>query len=217
MAFSDIPSLDYRLDRSRLAYFVVDDAAFSRKLDAMLKAVAWPQSSSEVVEVEDVRGLRVPCLINPTSLKESMQANYSERAVLGLSHGKQQYIRTSARKVSFSLFFNAHVLARILLNPTNSEGPDIAELMLQAKAFYYSLLVPRAARQAPPLVAFVWPQANMRLRGYVESINTVYERFAYDGRPIEFTMEMSMIAQPRDLMTSGPVSWGGLVSAAQIG
>jgi hypothetical protein len=206
-------AIQYRLERRNLAYFVINNAACSQDIRAPLIACSWPGLKDNVTD-EGVAGLKVPCLIQPGSLKEGAQAHYSARSVLGLSHDKLQYIRTSGRKLSFSLYFCAHILERVL---GQRSATPIAPLMAAARRFYFSLLMPQAPKEAPPLVAFIYPGAAINCVGYVESVNATYERFSYDGGLIEFTMEIGMLAQPKDLMTTGSVCMNGFTAAAETG
>lgn len=147
--------------------------------------------------------------INPTSIKESIDAEYSKRAVLGLSHSVAQYIRTNSRKIQMELWISAHVLTFKGREALTASGPD-SEVILQPRNFFESLLVPAARAQGPERVNIYWANGLLTFEGVLESMSTDYERFAYNGVPLEYKMDLSFLETPTGLMTAVGVREHGL-------
>lgn len=146
----------------------------------------------------------VQALVNPTSFKESVQAHYALRPVLGLSHEVVQYVRTGTRKITMEIWLSYHLfLQRGMVTKT----PDA---LLSKRNFFESLLVPAQLGAAPPLVQVNWPGADLWFEGVLESMSTDYERFDFTGAPIEMKMDLTFIEVARKLMTSPSVYESGL-------
>lgn len=142
---------------------------------------------------------RYTAMANPESFNESVTSHYSQRAVLGLSHDVVQYIRTSSREIDMELWCNYH--AFMVRSPDISEHFAL-ERLIDHRNFFESLMVPAGPRLAPPLVTVEWPNAKLHFKGVVTDLTINYTRFAYNGAPIEFTLDLSLLESARGLMTS---------------
>jgi len=147
--------------------------------------------------------------INPTSFRETVDAEYAKRQVLGLSHSVAQYVRTNSRKIQMEIWMSAHILARKGLAAIPVTGPE-ADSILDLRDFFESLLVPCGRGMAPPIVEVDWPGASLHFVGVLESLNTEYERFGFNGVPIEYKMDLSFLEVATDLMISSEVRNKGL-------
>jgi hypothetical protein len=161
-------------------------------------------------------------IVNPTSVKETVQAHYSLRPVLGLSHEVVQYVRTGSRKLSMELWLSLHILKR--RNETEGDMDESVkpEDLLTWRNWFESLMVPSGLGKAPPLVSVIWPHAEFNFIGVLETLDIDYERFDYRGAPIEMKLNLSMIEVMTGLMTTKSVfkqGFGGssLVSAQESG
>lgn len=143
-------------------------------------------------------------IVNPTSFKETIQAHYSLRPVLGLSHEVVQYVRTGTRKITMELWLSYHIF---LQQGWLVETPDA---LLSWRNWFESLLVPSGVGLAPPKVAMLWPYADLWFMGVLESLDVDYERFDYRGAPIEMKLSISMIEVAEGLMLSDKVKQKGL-------
>lgn len=141
-------------------------------------------------------------IVNPTTLSESISPQYSLRPVLGLSHEIVQYIRTAARTISMELYCSYHILQ---IRRHGGAFNDSLDTLLLWRNFFESLVVPSRAGLAPPLVAFHWPGADLHFKGVVSSLSIEYQRFAHNGTPIEFTIDLDFIEVADRLMTTDKV------------
>lgn len=132
-------------------------------------------------------GLALDAQYNPTRLKESIKANFTELVVPGLSHPILQYVATGAHQMAFDLGFDQ------LSNPSFDIGA--------ARRFLLSFMVPsRSARDvvsgAPPEALFLWP-GWISLRCKIESIELEHRLFSPDGPPTWFVASIA-IKEARD-------------------
>jgi hypothetical protein len=149
-------------------------------------------------------------LVNPTTVKESIRPEYSKRPVLGLSHEVVQYIRTTSRVISMQLWVSYHIMLERAIVKSRSD-------ILLMRNFFESLVVPSSQGLAPPLVAVYWPGADLHFKGVVESLSIEYQRFAADGMPMEYSLDLSFLEVADALMTSGPVFRSGMGAKAYGG
>ena len=148
----------------------------------------------------------VYAVANPETFSESVAAQYSRRPVLGLSHEVLQYIRTASREISMELWCSYHV---IRLRNSHLQHDAAVKRLFAYRNFFESLLMPSKARLAPPVVNVFWPNARLHFKGVVDSLSITYERFAFNGEPIEFMLDVDFIEVGRGLMTQSSVSYNG--------
>jgi len=150
-------------------------------------------------------------IVNPTSFKESTQTHYSSRQVIGLSHEVAQYVRTGSRKISMELWFSYHILfMRANADPTKQNNIPDPRTLLQWRNWFEAHLVPSSLGKAPRLLSMEWPRAELHFTGVLESLNTEYERFTYNGTPMEMKMEISLLEVPSGIMLGNSVQRNGL-------
>ncbi len=126
-------------------------------------------------------GLPLDAQYNPTSLKETIDANFAEVVVPGLSHPVLQYVATGAHQVSFELGFNA-------LGVDDDIGA--------ARRYLLSFMVPRRGARnvltgAPPEALFIWP-GWMSLRCKLGKIDIEHRLFSPQGPPTWFTASLTL-------------------------
>jgi hypothetical protein len=143
-------------------------------------------------------------LVNPTSFTESVKAEYSKRPVLGLSHEVLQYIRTTARTITMQLWVSYHLYVQ------RKWGGADRQAVLRFRNFFESLIVPTGLGLAPPYVYVDWPGAELHFKGVLESLDIEYQRFAFDGTPMELSLSVTFCEIADDLMTSESVMENGL-------
>lgn len=168
-------------------------------------------------------------LANPQTLPESVKPQYSLRPVLGLSHEIPQYIRTGSRTLDVELWHSLYIALQIgrlersfdldaqgkatdvaTAPPAKPEDDSVPQKMLKRyRNLYQSMTVPLAPGLAPPLIEFTWPYADLNFQGVVTGLDITYERFRYDGIPIEYTVKLELTEDPKGFMTSrGVQQWG---------
>lgn len=155
-------------------------------------------------------------IVNPTTVKETVQAHYSLRPVLGLSHEVVQYVRTGSRRLQMELWLSLHILKR--RNETEGDMDETIQPsdLLTWRNWFESLMVPSGLGKAPPLVSVIWPYAEFNFLGVIESLNIDYERFDYRGAPIEMKLDLNMIEVMTGLMTTKSVFKQGFGGASTV-
>jgi len=148
-------------------------------------------------------GVELHALANPESFSERVGAEYSRRAVLGLSHEVAQYIRTRSREISMTLAIYYQLFVQKGWN-SNIIDP------LQYRDFFAGLLVPSAERRAPSRVQVLWPGQWLNFIGVVTSADFEYTRFDEFGYPLDYTINISLLETPSKLMTSNAVMQYGI-------
>lgn len=151
----------------------------------------------------------IPAVVNPTTFNETTTAEYSMRPVLGLSHEVAQYTRTNSRRIEMELWISYHLLVMRGITPDqlHAKGPI---LCLRYRDFFNSLLVPSGSGLAPPLVAVKWPGARLNFKGVVTRVDIEYQRFNWQGIPIEYSIDLSFVEVADALMVSQRVRDHGL-------
>lgn len=144
-------------------------------------------------------GITIQTLVNPTTITESVDPQYSKRPVLGLSHEVVQYIRTPSRTLSFQLWISHHVYQQ-----RGWIGKNIDPLHM--KQFWQGMSVPFSAGLPPPLVKISMPGLSLNFAGVVDSLSINYEQLSIKGDPLIYTVDISMIEAPeKGLMTTDKV------------
>lgn len=168
-------------------------------------------------------------LANPQTLPESIKPQYSLRPVLGLSHELPQFVRTGSRTIEVELWHSIYIALQLgrlergldldkkgratdvaTAPPAKPEDDSVPQKMLKRyRNLYQSMTVPLAPGLAPPLIKFDWPSADLNFQGVVTSLDVTYERFRWDGIPIEYTVKLELTEDPKGFMTTrGVQQWG---------
>lgn len=140
--------------------------------------------------------------MNPTELAESINVNWREQAVVGMSHPIMQYVGTGAHALpSVTFRVDAYQMSRELgRNVTTSD-------VLGFKRFLQSLTVPpRGAENvtggSPPRVLFVWPDV-VSLTVVVRTAEFRYLKFAREtGAPLVYDARVTFSEVRDERMTS---------------
>jgi hypothetical protein len=142
-------------------------------------------------------------LANPESFTERIGAEYSKRAVLGLSHEIAQYIRTRSREISMTL----SVYYQLFVQKGWAEDKIDP---LQYRDFFSGLLVPAKERRAPSRVQVLWPGQWLNFVGVVTSADFEYTRFNEFGYPLDYRINITLVETPSKLMTAQSVMLNGI-------
>lgn len=124
-------------------------------------------------------------LFRPTQVETNIDVNYSDEAVLGMSHSYDVYSHTSSQEITFELYWNAMMAmkekGRFYAKGARSTGPEGGATQLQhfgekfedARRWFEALTVPPEATPgaiggtAPPSAVLVLPgifAGRVRLR-----------------------------------------------------
>jgi hypothetical protein len=144
---------------------------------------------------------------NPTSFSEKHEPQYSKRGPLGLSHEVPQYIRTNSREVSFEVWVAYEIMVQRGFTKSHLDP-------LHLRRFFQSLTVPLGRRMAPPTVEVIWPSFELNLKGKCSACSFTYQRFANNGKPLEYTANLTFLEIGTGLMTSKKVYENGMGYAA---
>lgn len=131
-------------------------------------------------------GLSLEPQYNPVTLKETIEANFAEVVVPGLSHPVLQYVATGAHQLALELGFDALAGASI---------PGGVDVDAQRRFLLSFMVSRRGARTvtsgAPPEMLFIWP-GWMALRCKVAKLDIEHRLFSPEGPPTWFVASISL-------------------------
>lgn len=154
-------------------------------------------------QAESKNNYYVQAMVNPTSFTESLNAEYSRRPVIGLSHEVLQFSRTINREISMELWVSYSVLIQRF-----REQDKISPLMYRNR--FHAMLVPGGPRLSPPAVVVYWPFADLGFKGVATSISIDYTQFSAMGDPLEYTISATFVEVPDRLIISPMVRGQGI-------
>ena len=132
---------------------------------------------------------------NPEELNETLQANWAELAVTGLSLKPQQYEGTENHGFAFRLRFAG----------IDSDGNKVADIHF-ARRYLMSLFYARRGAQdiiggSAPRFLFLWPNF-ISLTCVIHSLRMRHFHFGRDGLPLHFDADVT-IKEIRDVRLFG--------------
>jgi len=153
-------------------------------------------------------------LVNPSTLKESIQAEYSRASALGLSHQPMQYKHTKNMRIPIRLYHSEAMQNRYLRPlPEALGGSRTPNTIMAKRSWLLSLLFPRShsdfGHTDPPDVLFIWPSLY-RLKGRVVGYSATHESFRNDNmRPDRFVATLNFESQLDQVRTMQEVQNDG--------
>lgn len=156
---------------------------------------------SRIVQDDDPSlPLALEAHFNPSEMRETIKAIWSEIPIPGMSHKRLQYHLTENVPFQFDLHFDALQMT----GASTYRGLEGPAGVSQARRFLQSLCFARSGEQAPPRVLFFWPNF-LSITCVVTQEDWRYTMFQTDGTPRRFTCSM-LLKEIRDTrLLSGDV------------
>lgn len=147
-----------------------------------------PSRAPKVTLIRDPQGKppsykEIEVLVNPATLKETLQAEWSRMAVIGLDHEIPHYSRT--KSIEFPLSFYVSTFEKVRQhaleahNTRNTITDEVVAASMQFANDLRSLVFPSKITLRPPPVKVCWPGV-LEIIGVVTSLSFEYKRFAND-------------------------------------
>ncbi len=142
-------------------------------------------------------------LLNPKSLKETINVEWSKLPVIGLDHEVPHYSRTKSISVPMSFYFSAFEQARQSGNSVgnvssglaNSQQFPVSQLNKQSTDFVNflrSLCFPTRDGLRPPTVKVVWRNV-LNFLAVVETVSFEYMKFDRTLAPIVYQADVTFL------------------------
>lgn len=140
-------------------------------------------------------------LLNPKTLKETINVEWSKLPVIGLDHEVPHYSRTRSISIPMSFYFSAFEQARQSLTagsaarPTDAQNIPLSKLNAQSidfVNFLRSLCFPTKDGLRPPTVKVVWRNV-LSFLAVVENVTFEYMRFDRTLAPIAYQADVTFL------------------------
>ena len=157
--------------------------------------VKRPVARVTLVKEKGTREL-IKVLLNPNSLRQQQQADWTQHVVVGLPYEPLQYTHTRPMRIQAQFYLSAFEMTRI--NPNADFAAYDAFRRFIAGALY-----PTQLGKAPSPIIFVWPNVAV-FRGVVKEVSFNYVDFLPSGVPAIYTADVSFV-EIRGLRTDNEV------------
>lgn len=164
-------------------------------------------------------------LLNPSSLKETINVEWSKLPVIGLDHEVPHYSRTRSLMIPMSFYFSAYEQARQGFSPNLADNAAITPLLPESALkrqsmdfvnFLRSLCFPTRAGLRPPTVKVIWKNV-LEFLAVVENVSFTYTKFDRSMAPIVYQADVSFLEVRLTRRFSEDVRDAGLVGDGDTG
>lgn len=167
-----------------------------------------------------------PVLLNPTTLSESINADWSRLGVIGLDHEVPHFAKTRSIEIPLTFYFSQYYAAteprgQGELNKDAQITPTfplsrIARTSMDFANFMRSLCFPTRGGLRPPPVKVIWPHV-MDIIGVVTSLSFDYRRFDRDLAPLIYQADVTILETRTTRRFSEEVRHRGLLGDPDVG
>jgi len=136
-------------------------------------------------------GSTLEFLFNPSTVNEAVEANYDDKAPVGLSHTRSQYTGTSNVELDLELYISDDGILRY--------GGDDTRSLQEMRSWLLSLAYPVSnqdfGRVGTPRVLFLWPNV-WSVNGRVRRVKIAHTQFdGLTGRTTKITARLQFVVE----------------------